>query len=177
MIRKATIADLDAIAAIYDAVHTAEECGEMTIGWNRAIYPTRETAERAIRAEDMYVLEEDGCIAAAGLLNKVQVAEYALIPWEIAAEDDEVFVMHTLVVDPAKTRRGHAAAFVAYYHDLARKLGCRTLRIDTNARNAAARKMYAKLGFREAGAVPCVFNGLEGVQLVCLEREVWEVEE
>ena len=42
--------------------------------------------------------------------------------------------------------------------------------MDTNARNVRARAMYAKLGYVEADIVPCVFNGIEGVQLVCLEK-------
>ena len=177
MVRKATNADLSAIAAIYSAVHTEEECGRMTIGWNRKIYPTQQTAQDAIARGDMYVLEDGGSIVAAGLLNQLQVAEYALVDWEIRAEDEAVFVLHTLVVDPQKARRGYAAQFVAYYNDLAYALGCRTLRIDTNERNTAARRLYAKLGFRESGIIPCVFNGLEGVQLVCLERAVLAPEE
>ena len=42
--------------------------------------------------------------------------------------------------------------------------------MDTNERNAAARRLYAGLGYREAGIVPCTFNGIGGVQLVCLEK-------
>ena len=45
MFRKATLRDLDAICAIYDAVHDAEEAGLTTIGWVRSIYPTRATAQ------------------------------------------------------------------------------------------------------------------------------------
>ena len=33
-----------------------------------------------------------------------------------------------------------------------------------------ARAMYQKLGYEERGIVPCVFNGIPGVQLVCLEK-------
>ena len=43
---------------------------------------------------------------------------------------------------------------------------------DTNARNMRARALYQKLGYREADIVPCVFNGLEGVQLVLLEKQL-----
>lgn len=50
--------------------------------------------------------------------------------------------------------------------------GCHVLRIDTNERKSAARAMYAKHGWREAGIVPCTFNGLPGVQLVCLEKKI-----
>ena len=53
---------------------------------------------------------------------------------------------------------------------LARENGCTELRIDTNARNAVARAMYKKHGYTEIGIVPTVFNGIEGVQLVLLEK-------
>ena len=32
------------------------------------------------------------------------------------------------------------------------------------------REMYRKLGYAEVSIVPCVFNGIEGVDLVCLEK-------
>ena len=44
-IRKAARADLDAVCRIYDQIHTAEERGEAAIGWQRGVYPERETAE------------------------------------------------------------------------------------------------------------------------------------
>ena len=42
--------------------------------------------------------------------------------------------------------------------------------MDTNQKNARARALYAKLGYSEPDVVPCTFNGIEGVQLVCLEK-------
>ena len=44
--------------------------------------------------------------------------------------------------------------------------------MDTNAKNAAARRLYSRLGYREAGIVPCVFNGIPDVRLVCLEKKL-----
>lgn len=38
--------------------------------------------------------------------------------------------------------------------------------------NTGARKLYKKLGYTEADIVSCVFNGIEGVQLVCLEKYI-----
>ena len=73
MIREAVPADLDAIARIYDNIHAAEESGRMKIGWISGVYPVRETAAEAIRRRDMFVLEEDGCIKAAAVINKTQV--------------------------------------------------------------------------------------------------------
>ena len=81
-------------------------------------------------------------------------------------------VLHTLVVDPEMGGLGLGSRFVAFYEDYARAQGCAVLRMDTNARNLRARRMYAQLGYREAGIVPCTFNGIPSVQLVCLEKRL-----
>ena len=46
------------------------------------------------------------------------------------------------------------------------------LRMDTNAKNAAARRLYQKLGYAEPDIVPCIFNGIPNVQLVLLEKKL-----
>ena len=81
-------------------------------------------------------------------------------------------VLHTLTVSPKAAKQGIGRAFVAFYEEYARENGCTVLRIDTNAKNTVARSFYQKLGFREAGIVPCVFNGIPGVNLVLLEKSV-----
>lgn len=47
-------------------------------------------------------------------------------------------------------------------------------RIDTNERNAVARGMYNRRGYREAGIVPTCFSGIDGVKLVLLEKYIGE---
>lgn len=148
--RKATAADLDAVSTIYDHIHAEEEAGRTTIGWVRDIYPTRATA----------------------ILNHLQGDEYTDAPWQIAADDDHVLVMHTLVIDPAAKGHGLGTAFAQFYERTAREQGCTALRIDTNARNIPARTLYNKLGYREVTIVPCQFNGIDGVELVLLEKAV-----
>lgn len=172
MFRKATPNDIDAIAAIYGEIHTEEEAGRTTTGWQRAIYPTRKTAEDSVALGDMFVAEQDGTVVAAARINREQVDVYAHVPWEHAAPDDEVMVLHTLVVSPTVKGRGLGSAFVAFYEQHAREKGCSVLRMDTNERNLAARALYKKLGYREAGVMPCVFNGIPGVGLVCLEKKL-----
>lgn len=170
MFRKATSSDLDAITAIYDAIHIAEEAGRSTTGWVRSIYPTRATAQASIQIGDMFVLEESGQIIAAGKINQIQGEEYAQVPWSHDADPSHVMVLHTLVVSPDHAGKGFGTQFVAFYEDYAAQHGCPYLRIDTNERNAVARALYRKLGYTEAGIVPCVFNGIQGVRLVCLEK-------
>lgn len=115
---------------------------------------------------------DGGQVVAAAIINRIQVPVYAEVGWLYHAEPDEVMVLHTLVVDPLRAGRGYGTAFVAYYESYAKNSGCPVLRMDTNEKNAAARRLYARLGYREAGIVPCVFNGIKGVGLVCLEKKL-----
>lgn len=170
--RKATAADLDAVSAIYDHIHTEEEAGRTTIGWVRDIYPTRATAEAALCRGDLFVEEQNGTVVGTAILNHLQGDEYTDAPWQIAADNDHVLVMHTLVIDPAAKGHGLGTAFAQFYERTAREKGCTALRIDTNARNIPARTLYNKLGYREVTIVPCQFNGIDGVELVLLEKAV-----
>ena len=174
MIRLAAMGDLDAIDAIYQDIHDGEEAGRTTIGWIRSVYPTRATAETSIRAGDMFVMEEDGRIVAAAKINQEQVPEYADAHWSADAPPEQVMVLHTLVVSPGEAGRGCGTRFVAWYEEYALAHGCPYLRMDTNERNKAARALYARLGYREPGIVDCVFNGIPGVRLVCLEKTMKE---
>ncbi|MBQ7381023.1 MAG: GNAT family N-acetyltransferase [Clostridia bacterium] len=174
MFRKATLSDLDAISRIYDAIHDCEEAGAAHTGWKRGIYPVRSTAEAAIAADDLFVLEQDGEIVASARINKIQVAEYQTVTWSHEARDEEVMVLHTLAVAPWVERRGYGTSFVKFYEEYAKENGCPYLRMDTNEKNARARALYKKLGYAEKGIVPCVFNGIEDVNLVCLEKTLHE---
>lgn len=172
MIRKATLKDIPAIAVIYDAILDLEEAGALTIGWERGVYPTAETARAAIEAGDMFVLEDGGVVLASARINREQMPAYAMVHWQYEARDEQVMVLHTLTVDPAHSRRGYARQFLNYYEWYARENHCVALRIDTNARNAVARAMYARSGYIESGVIPCEFNGIPGVDLVCMEKEI-----
>ncbi len=172
MFRKAIMQDLHAIWEIYDEIHRMEENGDTTIGWNRDIYPTRKTAEDSIQKGDMFVEEENGQIVAAAKINQEQVPEYADAAWDYLVSEDQVMVLHTLVVSPHSKGKGYGSKFVDFYESYALECGCLYLRMDTNERNANARRLYKKLGYKEVSIVPSVFNGMEGVKLVCLEKKL-----
>lgn len=170
-IRKGTRADIPGIAAIYDRILTEEEAGRASVGWVRGVYPTEATALEALEAGDLFVMTEDGALTAAARINQIQVPAYSQVPWaRPETPEEEVMVLHTLVVDPLCRGRGYGSAFVTFYEQYARERGCSCLRMDTNEKNAAARRLYRRLGYREAGIVPCAFNGIPGVHLVCLEK-------
>ncbi len=171
-IRKAAAADIPAISAIYEAIHDGEERGETTTGWLRGVYPVEATAVASLEKGTLYVMEDEGQIVASAKIDGEQVPCYAECRWQYEALPEQVLVLHTLVVDPACKGKGCGSAFVKFYEELARQQGRPFLRIDTNARNSAARALYKKLGYTEPGIVDCVFNGIPGVKLVCLEKKL-----
>ena len=172
MFRKATIHDIDEITALYMDVHTEEEAGRMSTGWIRSVYPTRETVETMIAAGELFAKTVDDKIVAVGRINQEQVDVYAKVDWECKVPDEEVMVLHTLAVLPSQQGKGYAREFCKFYEDYSLENGCRYLRIDTNEKNKRARALYKSIGYKEAGIVPCVFNGIEGVPLVCLEKKI-----
>ena len=171
-IRKATKKDLNSIEEIYNRIHDLEESGSVTIGWIRGVYPVRRTAEDSLARGDLFVMEDDNTIVATAIINQIQVPDYAKARWKHEAEDDEVMVLHTLIVDAAFRSKGYGKAFVNFYEDYAMKHNCDELRMDTNAKNKNARAMYRKLGYEEIDIVPCVFNGIPDVMLVCMEKHI-----
>lgn len=173
MIRKATASDIDAIEAIYERIHTEQEQGRTVIGWQRGIYPTRQTAEAALQRQDLFVMTDDsGRVLGAAIFNQRQDDFYFDAPWQYPVAAQEVMVMHTLVTDPAVKEQGHGSAFAEFYEQYALSQGCHYLHIDTNERNETARRFYRNRGYREIGVCPCDFNGLLGVRLVLLEKKI-----
>ena len=170
MIRKATESDIPAVAEIYAHILANEDPAKPATGWLKGIYPVEATARAALGRDDLFVCIEDGKVVASAIINRTQVDVYADCKWSLECEDDEVMVLHTLTVEPACTGRGIGRKFVAFYEDYAREHNCKALRIDTNAVNVTARGLYSKLGYTEVGIVPCVFNGIPNVMLVCMEK-------
>ena len=76
MIRIAMEADIPAVAAIYDKLHTEEETGRAAIGWIRGVYPTEDTARQALKRGDLFVQEDGGRIVGAAIINQTQVDAY-----------------------------------------------------------------------------------------------------
>lgn len=171
-IRKAVLQDISEVSAIYEEIHSAEENGSMTIGWKRDVYPTENTAVNALRRGDLFVMTDDrGAVIGAAIINQTQAEGYEKGNWKYPAEEQEIMVLHTLVISPSANGRGYGKAFEQFYEEYAREHRCRYLRIDTNAKNVRAREFYRKLGYSEADIVRTSFNGLQDIELVLLEKK------
>lgn len=170
-IREGKLEDIPQVAQIYD--HILQGNGRERTGWIKGVYPTEQTAREALEAGELFVMEEDGVVVAAAKMNQEQVPEYENASWNYKdIQPEQIMVLHTLVVDPACVGKGYGTKFVSFYEKYALEHDCPYLRMDTNAKNATARRLYQHLGYEEVGIVPCVFNGIPNVQLVCLEKKL-----
>ena len=109
---------------------------------------------------------------AAGRINQEQLPEYAEAKWSFDVPENQVMVLHTLVVSPFYKGNGYGSKFVGFYEQYAWEHGCPYLRIDTNEKNKNARALYHKLGYTEVSIVKCSFNGIRSINLVCLEKKL-----
>ena len=103
MIRKATWDDLDAVERLYEEMHDAKAAGLIITNWKRGIYPSRATAEAALQRDDLFVMEEDGRIIGSGIINQTQLGIYAGAAWKHKVPDEQVCVLHTLMISEINT--------------------------------------------------------------------------
>ena len=118
------------------------------------------------------LLDDADTLVGAAIINRIQAEGYEKGHWKHPAEEQDIMVLHTLVISPDEQDKGYGKAFAQFYEDYALKNGCHHLRIDTNAKNARARQFYNKLGYSEADIVQTSFNGLQDVDLVLLEKKL-----
>lgn len=175
MIRKAQIADVEAIAATYTQLLQHEQQQGSHSNWRLNVYPTAASAEQAVRAGQMYVMERQGEICASMVLNHNQAEEYAQMPWLYPATAEQALVIHTLCIPPSQSGRGLASQMLAFAKDFAQQQNCLVIRLDTYAHNEPAKSLYQKHGFRIVGYAPSLLQGLIPEEQVFLEYSLRQV--
>lgn len=160
MIRKATKTDIDAIEQSYTELLEYEEKNGSNSNWVKDLYPTRIIAEESEKAGTLYVLEDKGEICASVILNHYQPDGYEKMNWSIEADGTEVLVVHTLCIPPSKAGNGYGKKIVEFAEETARKMNCKTIRLDTYAGNVPAASLYEKMGYRLVGEDDFLLQGL-----------------
>lgn len=169
-IRKAKGEDIKEIGRIYSAIHDEIEAGRYNMKWQRDLYPTIAWAQERYEIGDLYVMEDDGEVVATAVINHNPLPEYFDGKWHQPQDYSKVLILHSLVVDPAKMKKGYGRAFVEYFEQMGIAAGCNRLRLDTQAMDMPARSLYHKLGYVEADFVPCQFKGIRDIDLVLIEK-------
>lgn len=141
----------------------------ISTGWVRGVYPSKETAETAIKNGVMFVCEKDGVLGACAKIDEDEPEVYKKAEVAVFGKSDGAAYS---CLRPRLQGKGFAKELVNFYEEIAIKNRCECLRMDTNVKNIQARNMYKHLGFSEAGEIDCVFNGIPGMRLVFLEKKL-----
>ena len=148
MIRQATFDDIELIEDAYNEHFMHEmEHGAFTV-FKKGVYPTRKDAEKAVDSGTLYVYEENNRIVGSVILDGVQPEEYTKIVWKQPFRDEEIMVIHLLMVRPSEAGKGIATSLVRFAMELAGTCSCKALRLDTGSQNIPAVSLYKKAGFQ-----------------------------
>lgn len=158
MIRKAILKDVNSIEDTYNEHFQYELNHTAFTVFKKGVYPTKDDAERAIYAGALFVYEENGTIVGSIIIDKVQPIEYATIPWKEKLSEDEVMVIHLLMVRPSMSGKGIASSLIKFATELAQKNSCRALRLDTGSQNIPALSLYQKNGFEIIASASCTIS-------------------
>ncbi len=172
MIRKATKNDLDWIEASYVELLAREAAEGSHTNWQLGVYPTRETAQKSLDEQTLYVLQEEDGLCGSMILNQIQPEVYAQVSWSIAAKPEKVLLIHTLCIPPSKAGRGFGKVMAGYAEEKAREMGCRVIRLDTYIGNKPAASLYSNLGYRYAGKAATLHEGVIPEELIFFEKKL-----
>jgi ribosomal protein S18 acetylase RimI-like enzyme len=115
------------------------------------VYPDHACVQADIAAGELFLAVEGSAPVALVVLNESQEKAYAKVPWRYC--QGRALVVHRLAVDPKHQRRGWASKLMDFAEREAAARGCTGIRLDAFARNSAAIRLYARLGYRNAGTV------------------------
>ena len=148
--RKATLADMDDIMRAVGEAQAFMKTLEID-QWQDG-YPEREILERDVGIGQLYVIEDEGTIAAFAALSLEPEAVYDAIDgaWHTGGP---YLTIHRMAMDDAHRGMGLAPRIIAHAEDIARANGCAAIRVDTHTGNRAMRRFLEKQGFTYCGTV------------------------
>ncbi|WP_321385527.1 GNAT family N-acetyltransferase [uncultured Enterococcus sp.] len=116
-------------------------------GWQKDVYPVRETAVTGINEKSLYVVRQENQIVGSIILNHKAEPAYQQAKWSIDADDKEVMVVHTFIVHPNFSKQGIGEKILLAACKLALEKQMKAVRLDVFRGNAPAIRLYEKCGF------------------------------
>lgn len=101
-----------------------------------------------IQRQELFVIEDDHLVVGALVLNQTMDEWLEPIPFTPA----NAYYIHRLAIDPIRQGRGYARMLMEWAHMAAQTHGGTAMRLDTNALNIPALRLYEKLGYRQVGS-------------------------
>jgi len=152
-INMGTMDDLDVLEEIYNKLNDFLQQGINYPGWLKGIYPVRETAKAGILEKSLFTLKAGDRIAGSLILNHEQEEAYNQVCWGMEANESQVIVIHTLVVNPDFMKQGIAQRLMNFAKEYAKQKNAKAIRLDVAIQNQPAISLYEKCGYTFVGTV------------------------
>lgn len=157
-IRRADPEEYKSVRDFYYSLIDAMEQMQYKPRWEKDVYPSQAFLREAIDNHELFIGESEGQIISCMAVNHKFNEEYDRIQWSVAAEKQDLLVIHALGVHPAFANRGAAKQMVKKVIDTARENNVKTIRLDVLEGNIPAEKVYRKMGFRYVDTIPMFYE-------------------
>ena len=147
-VRRACPEEFERVMEFYDRLTDEMEGAQYHPGWEKGVYPDPEFIRESMEEGELFVLEKDGGIAGAMVINHQGTDGYEQAAWKVSAAPEETAVLHALGVLPAYQGQGLAKRLVRAAGRIAVENGCRAVRLDVLEGNLPAKKLYESVEFQ-----------------------------
>ncbi|MDA3854254.1 MAG: GNAT family N-acetyltransferase [Bacteroidales bacterium] len=113
-------------------------------------YPTKEIFKKDINEHNLFVLIIDKQVLGAVVINAIFPPEYKHIPWKTSPN---TYTFHRMMVDPEIQGKGIATALFRFIEKRGKKMGLKSVRVDTNTNNKTMRALFEKFNYTFVGIV------------------------
>lgn len=151
MIEKANEHDIDELEALYDKINDYLEHNINYPGWKKGIYPVRKDAEDGIKGGHLYVARSNNQIIGTIILSHEPEKGYDTAAWKVDADNDMVYIIHTLVVHPGYLKKQVGRRLMEFAEEAAKRDHMKALRLDVYEHNTPAIKLYQNFGYQYIG--------------------------
>ncbi|MGL4362879.1 MAG: GNAT family N-acetyltransferase [Cellulosilyticaceae bacterium] len=151
IVRKANDSDKQSIVAIIEEAKKLLKSKNID-QWQNG-YPNEEIIEEDIKSSKLYVIEEDNKVIATLTMSYNDEKTYDSIyegQWQY---NDYYGVCHRVAVKDGYRSKNVATSFFEKIHDIAKKEGAISMRIDTHPQNLSMQKTLNKIGYKYCGII------------------------
>lgn len=160
--------DFDAVCSVIDECRAALEARQL-FQWDDK-YPGRSFFRDAIEARNLLVLIESDRICGTAVVDGNEALEWASVAWQ--HRDAPFLVIHAFAIAPRVQGRGCGNSLLAFCEGVARKRGCKSIRIDVFPENADAVRFYERRGYAFRGSVRFTFKPVGHQTYYCYEKSL-----
>lgn len=151
--RVAEIADFPAIRAFYNQLIDDLSQKEYHPMWDKEGHPADAYLRQAIEGHELLIVECEGDVVAALVVNGEANDGYKSVPWKVDASEGEFIIVHAFGVSSRHQGKGLGSAIMRAVMQQARAEGKKAIRLDLIDHNLPTGQVYVKLGFQPVAQV------------------------